>query len=37
MTNKDKIINILNTQIQKISIELATLKELVKVLRDNLK
>lgn len=37
MTNKDKIINTLNTQIQKISIELATLKELVKILSDNLK
>ena len=34
MTNKDQLVNIFNTQIQKISIELATLKELVKVLRD---
>ena len=37
MTNKDKIINTLNTQIQKVSIELATLKELIKILGDNLK
>ena len=37
MNNKDKIISTLNTQIQKVSIELATLKELVKILRDNLK
>lgn len=35
--DKDKIISTLNVQIQKISIELATLKELVKILRDNLK
>lgn len=35
--DKDKIISTLNTQIQKISIELASLKELVKILRDNLK
>lgn len=34
MTNKDQLVNIFNTQIQKISMELATLKELVKVLRD---
>lgn len=35
--DKDKIIDTLNSQIQKISIELANLKELVKILRDNLK
>lgn len=35
--DKDKIISTLNVQIQKISIELANLKELVKILRDNLK
>lgn len=35
--DKDRIINTLNTQIQKISFELANLKELVKILRDNLK
>lgn len=34
MTNKDQLVNIFNSQIQKISMELATLKELVKVLRD---
>ena len=37
MTNKDQIINTFNAQIQKISMELATLKELVKILKDNLK
>ena len=31
---KDQLVNIFNSQIQKISMELATLKELVKVLRD---
>ena len=35
--DKDGIINTFNAQIQKISMELATLKELVKILRDNLK
>ena len=34
MTNKDQLVNNFNSQIQKISMELATLKELVKVLRD---
>ena len=34
MTNKDQLVNIFNSQIQKISMELATLKELIKVLRD---
>ena len=34
MTNKDQLVNIFNSQIQKISMELATLKELVKVLKD---
>ena len=34
MTNKDQLVNIFNSQIQKISMELATLKELVKILRD---
>ena len=37
MTNKDQIINTLNVQIQKVSIELANLKELIKILGDNLK
>lgn len=31
---KDQLVNTFNAQIQKISMELATLKELVKVLRD---
>lgn len=35
--DKDKIIDALNSQIQRISIELANLKELVKILKDNLK
>lgn len=34
MTNKDQIVNTFNAKIQKISMELATLKEL---LRDDLK
>lgn len=34
MTNKDQLVNIFNSQIQKISMELATLKEL---LRNDLK
>ena len=34
MTNKDQLVNIFNSQIQKISMELATLKELVKILKD---
>lgn len=34
MTNKDQLVNTFNAQIQKISMELATLKEL---LRDDLK
>lgn len=37
MINKDQLVNTFNAQIQKISMELATLKELVKVLRDDLK
>lgn len=36
MNNKE-IVDTLNKQIQKISYELANLKELVKILRDNLK
>ena len=35
MNNKE-IIDTLNKQIQKISFELANLKELVKILRDNI-
>lgn len=35
--DKDSIINTLNAQVQKISMELANLKELIKILRDNLK
>lgn len=34
MTNKDQLVNTFNAQIQKISMELTTLKEL---LRDDLK
>lgn len=34
---KDQLVNTFNAQIQKINMELATLKELVKVLRDDLK
>lgn len=36
MNNKE-IVDTLNKQIQKISYELANLKELVKILRDDLK
>lgn len=35
--NKDNIIDSLNTQVQRISMELANLKEMIKILRDNLK
>lgn len=35
--DKDKIIDTLNSQIQRVSIEISNLKELVKILRDNLK
>lgn len=35
--DKDKIIDALNSQIQRASIEISNLKELVKILRDNLK
>lgn len=35
--DKDSIVNTLNAQVQKISMELANLKELIKILRDNLK
>ena len=35
--DKDNIINSLNTQVQRISMELANLKEMIKILRNNLK
>lgn len=35
--DKDNIINSLNAQIQRISMELANLKEMIKILRNNLK
>lgn len=35
MNNNKELANILNKQIQKISYELATLKELVKIIRDD--
>lgn len=35
--DKDNIINSLNVQVQRISMELANLKEMIKILRDNLK
>lgn len=35
MNNNKELANILNKQIQKISQELATLKELVKIIRDD--
>lgn len=35
--DKDSIINSLNAQVQRISMELANLKEMIKILRDNLK
>ena len=35
--NKDSIINSLNAQVQRISMELANLKEMIKILRNNLK
>ena len=35
--DKDSIINTLNVQIQRVSMELANLKEMIKILRDNWK
>ena len=35
--DKDNIINSLNAQVQRISMELANLKEMIKILRNNLK
>ena len=35
--DKNSIINTLNVQIQRVSMELANLKEMIKILRDNWK
>ena len=35
--DKDSIVNTLNVQIQRVSMELANLKEMIKILRDNWK